>query len=207
MNRLKNSIAAAISIYVVISAIDAFMGSFEINHFYFSFLLVASLLIPCSYLLVKKNSEINEIFLEREKFKIKNTNSYPSTMCINDISHGKYEGKWSFWREYLSNYFIILLLLGTVGVVLLYGLSFIIHKYIVPFADYKRVKVEAISVQCPHRTATIQVCNLVAKTENGEHHALKAPTYTAHSFINGNKYIIEYKHSFIGQSITRYKEL
>ncbi|AUI88879.1 hypothetical protein BS333_21125 (plasmid) [Vibrio azureus] len=207
MERFKNSIASAVSLYVVISAINAFNLSFEINHTYFSSLLVVSILCPCIYLLIKKNSEINKIFAEREKIKIEIANSYPSTMSINDISHGKNEGKWSYWREYLSDFFIGLALWGTLGIVFLYGLSSIIHEHIDAHSDYKKIKVVAISVQCPHHTATIQVCDLITKTQNGERLALKFPTENAKSVINGKKYIIESKHSFFGKSLTSYQQL
>ncbi len=73
-------------------------------------------------------------------------------------------------------------------------------------SEYKKVQVVAVNIQCPHRTATIQVCDLITKAQNGDRLVVKAPTTTAKNFKKGQKYIIEYKHSFIGQSLSRYRQ-
>jgi hypothetical protein len=203
MERIKNSIASIIAVYISYSAINAFLGTFSINSSLFIFLICIFVFFPCLYFLFRKKIEINKVFSDKEKFDIKNENS---EIYTHDIRYAEIESKWFYWKEYLPSFFIGLAAIGTVGVLFLYGILAIFHKYAAPFPKYKEIQVTAIKSQCSSKTDTVQICDLLVKTKDGTL-TIKTPVNTAKNITDGNRYVIEYKHSFIGESISRYRQL
>ena len=207
MENIKIGLAVIVANFIAFNAMGGLFGTFSINLLYLISIIIIFILLPSSYLVIKQRKKINDTFEEVEEQRKLMEGTYPPTMSISDISTGQSKPKSCYWKEYIKESSVSLLLLGAPLLFVVYGISVSIHNNFVPFATYQQFDIKLISSKCPPWNATVQVCDLVVKKEDNTFFTIQAPVNVAEDMNKESNYVIEYKFSFIGKSISRYRAL